>query len=57
MQRYRERVRRKFVYGPANKVGMFSCTGCGRCVEKCPQCLKIVKGIKAFAAQGGKTNE
>ena len=33
------------------------CIGCGRCVEKCPQSLNIVKVIKAFAAQGGKTNE
>ena len=47
----------KLVYFPANNDGMFSCTGCGRCVEKCPQSLNIVKVIKAFAAQGGKTNE
>ena len=42
----------KLVYFPANNDGMFSCTGCGRCVEKCPQSLNIVKVIKAFAAQG-----
>jgi len=28
---------------------MFMCVGCGRCVEKCPQSLNIVKVIKAFA--------
>ena len=24
------------------------CVGCGRCVDKCPQSLNIVKVIKAF---------
>ncbi len=57
MQRFRQRFMHKLVYFPANNDGMFSCTGCGRCVEKCPQSLNIVKVIKAFAAQGGKTNE
>ena len=57
MQRFRQRFMHKLVYFPANNDGMYSCTGCGRCVEKCPQSLNIVKVIKAFAAQGGKTNE
>ena len=57
MQRFRQRFMHKLVYFPANNDGMFSCTGCGRCVEKCPQSLNIVKVIKAFAAQVGKTNE
>ena len=57
MQRFRQRFMHKLVYFPANNDGMFSCTGCGRCVEKCPQSLNIVKVIKAFVAQGGKTNE
>lgn len=57
MQRFRQRFMHKLVYFPANNDGMFSCTGCGRCVEKCPQSLNIVKVIKAFAAQGGKMNE
>ena len=57
MQRFRQRFMNKLVYFPANNDGMFSCTGCGRCVEKCPQSLNIVKVIKAFVAQGGKTNE
>ena len=57
MQRFRQRFMHKLVYFPANNDGMFSCTGCGRCVEKCPQSLNIVKVIKAFAAQGGKTKE
>ncbi|HIR26880.1 MAG TPA: 4Fe-4S dicluster domain-containing protein [Candidatus Choladousia intestinigallinarum] len=54
MQRYRQRFMHKLVYFPANNDGMFSCVGCGRCVEKCPQSLNIVKVIKAFANQGGE---
>ena len=55
MQRYRQRFMHKLVYFPANNDGMYSCVGCGRCVEKCPSSLNIVKVIKAFAAE--KTNE
>ena len=54
MQRYRQRFMHKLVYFPTNNDGMFSCVGCGRCVEKCPQSLNIVKVIKAFANQGGE---
>ncbi len=48
MQRFRQRFMHKLVYFPANNDGMFSCVGCGRCVEKCPSSLNIVKVIKAF---------
>ncbi len=48
MQRFRQRFMHKLVYFPANNDGMFSCVGCGRCVEKCPSALNIVKVIKAF---------
>ena len=48
MQRYRQRFMHKLVYFPANNDGMYSCVGCGRCVEKCPASLNIVKVIKAF---------
>ena len=54
MQRYRQRFMHKLCYFPANNDGMYSCVGCGRCVEKCPQGLNIVKVIKAFSKQGGK---
>lgn len=54
MQRYRQRFMHKLVYFPANNEGMYSCVGCGRCVEKCPQSLNIVKVIKSFAKQGGE---
>lgn len=53
MQRFRQRFMHKLVYFPANNDGMYSCVGCGRCVEKCPAALNIVKVIKAFEKQGG----
>ncbi len=52
MQRYRQRFMHKLVYFPANNDGMFSCVGCGRCVDKCPSALNIVKVIKAFSKEG-----
>jgi heterodisulfide reductase subunit C len=54
MQRFRQRFMHKLVYFPANNDGMYSCVGCGRCVEKCPSALNIVKVIKAFENQGGE---
>ena len=48
MQRFRQRFMHKLVYYPANNNGMYSCVGCGRCVDKCPSHLNIVKVIKAF---------
>ena len=53
MQRFRQRFMHKLVYFPANNNGMYSCVGGGRCVEKCPSSLNIVKVIKAFEKQGG----
>lgn len=57
MQRFRQRFMHKLVYFPANNDGMYSCVGCGRCVEKCPASLNIVKVIKKFSeekAAGGE---
>ncbi len=48
MQRFRQRFMHKLVYYPANNNGMYSCVGCGRCVDKCPVSLNIVKVIKSF---------
>ncbi len=48
MQRFRQRFMHKLVYFPTNNDGMFSCVGCGRCVDKCPASLNIVKVIRAF---------
>ena len=53
MQRFRQRFMHKLVYFPANNDGMYSCVGCGRCVERCPSNLNIVKVIKAFEKAGG----
>ncbi len=53
MQRFRQRFMHKLVYFPANNDGMYSCVGCGRCVEKCPSALNIVKVVKAFQKEGG----
>ena len=52
MQRFRQRFMHKLAYFPANNDGMFSCVGCGRCVDKCPSHLNIVKVIKAFGKEG-----
>ncbi len=53
MQRFRQRFMHKLVYFPANNDGMYSCVGCGRCVDKCPSSLNIVKVIKKFEEQEG----
>ncbi len=50
MQRFRQRFMHKLVYFPQNNDGTYSCVGCGRCVEKCPSSLNIVKVIKAMQA-------
>lgn len=58
-ERFRQRFMHKLVYFPDNNDGMFSCVGCGRCLQKCPQALHIVKVMKALAAngKGGKDSE
>ncbi|MBQ8291677.1 MAG: 4Fe-4S dicluster domain-containing protein [Clostridia bacterium] len=54
MQRFRQRFMHKLVYYPSQNNGLYSCVGCGRCVNKCPQRLNIVKVIKTL---GGKAND
>ena len=54
MQRFRQRFMHKLVYYPSQNDGLYSCVGCGRCVNKCPQNLNIVKVIKTL---GGKKND
>ena len=51
LQRFRQRFLHKLAYFPANNEGVFSCVGCGRCVDKCPSKLNIVKVIKAFGKE------
>lgn len=48
MQRYRQRFMHKLVYFPTNNDGVFSCVGCGRCVDLCPSGLNILKVIKKW---------
>ena len=54
MQRFRQRFMHKLVYYPSQNDGLYSCVGCGRCVNKCPQNLNIVKVIKTL---GGKNDD
>lgn len=54
MQRFRQRFMHKLVYYPSQNDGLYSCVGCGRCVNKCPQKLNIVKVVKKL---GGKAND
>ena len=54
LQRFRQRFMHKLVYYPSQNDGLYSCVGCGRCVNKCPQRLNIVKVAKKL---GGKNND
>ena len=53
-ERFRQRFMHKLVYYPSNNDGLFSCVGCGRCLNKCPISMNIVKVMKEL---GGNTNE
>ncbi len=50
MQRFRQRFMHKLVYYPS-QYGSYSCVGCGRCVDKCPQRLNIVKVIRKIGGE------
>ena len=52
LQRFRQRFMHKLVYFPENNDGVFACTGCGRCVQKCPVSLNIVKVIRVLEGGG-----
>lgn len=47
-ERSRQRFMHKLMYYPMAHEGMYSCVGCGRCVENCPVNMNIVKVIKAI---------
>lgn len=51
VERFRQRFMHKLVYYPENNEGVFSCVGCGRCVNKCPQALNIVKVMRALGKE------
>ena len=54
LERFRQRFMHKLVYYPSNNDGLFSCVGCGRCLNKCPISMNIVKVMKGI---GGCDNE
>lgn len=47
-ERFRQRFMHKLVYFPANNKGIFGCVGCGRCLQKCPIHMNIVKVAKTL---------
>lgn len=48
MDRYRNRVGHKFSYFPEKYEGLFSCTGCGRCVRSCPVSIDIRRAVSGL---------
>ena len=50
-ERFRQRFMHKLVYFPSNNEGLYSCVGCGRCLEKCPQSIHIVNVIKSLGVK------
>ena len=46
-ERSRQRFMHKLMYYPMAHNDVFSCVGCGRCLESCPVNMNIVKVIKA----------
>ena len=53
-ERFRQRFMHKLVYFPMNNDGIFGCVGCGRCLQKCPIHMNIVKVAKTI---GGDSHE
>ena len=54
LERFRQRFMHKLVYFPSRNDGMYACVGCGRCIEKCPVHLNIVKVIRALGEGEGQ---
>ena len=48
LERFRQRFMHKLVYYPENNDGLFSCVGCGRCLQKCPIHMNIAKVIRTL---------
>ncbi len=51
MERFRQRFMHKLVYFPENNQGIFGCVGCGRCLQKCPIHMNIVKVAKQLGEE------
>jgi len=49
-ERFRQRFMHKLVYYPNNHQ-VYACVGCGRCIEKCPVNMNIVKVIKKLGGE------
>ncbi|MBP3305384.1 MAG: 4Fe-4S dicluster domain-containing protein [Oscillospiraceae bacterium] len=47
-ERFRQRFMHKLVYFPSNNEGIYGCVGCGRCLQKCPIHMNIVKVAKTL---------
>jgi Fe-S oxidoreductase len=50
-ERARQRVLHKFKY-LVEEFGREGCTGCGRCVERCPVNIDIRAILREFAGEG-----
>lgn len=48
LERFRQRFMHKLVYFPSNNDGVYGCVGCGRCLQKCPIHMNIVKVAKTL---------
>ncbi|TCO70020.1 4Fe-4S dicluster domain-containing protein [Marinisporobacter balticus] len=49
-ERFRQRFMHKLVYYPNNH-GTYACVGCGRCIERCPVHIDMVKVIKKLGGE------
>ena len=45
VERSRQRFMHKLMYYPMAHEGLFSCVGCGRCLESCPVHMNVVKVV------------
>ena len=50
VERFRQRFMHKLVYFP-ERYGMYSCVGCGRCLQRCPISMNIVKVMKTIGGE------
>ncbi len=56
-ERFRQRFMHKLMYYPMAHSDIYSCVGCGRCLESCPINMNIVKVVKTYndmGDEGGK---
>lgn len=51
LERFRQRFMHKLVYYPSTHEGEFGCVGCGRCLQKCPISMNIVKVARALGKE------